>query len=133
MELRYLYIASSNVRKDVEFHVKVLGAKLKWWFDKFDAQVASLSYGSGPELLLADHLEEGEVIYLYAVKDMKSALKELRAGGAKFEGKPFGIPNGPCMKGLSPAGLSIGIFVDERPGAMETSYADEGNDARIFL
>jgi hypothetical protein len=132
MKLRFIYVASRELRKEVEFQVKNLGATLNWWFDRFEAQVASLNVGPGPALLLATHLDPGEVIWIYEVKDIQAAKDSLTAAGAKFQGE-LEIPNGPCARFDGPGDREIAIFEDRRPGAMEAAYQDRENSARVFL
>ena len=132
MKLRFIYVASKNVRHEVEFQVKSLGARLNWWFDRFGAQVASLSVGPGPQLLVASHLEDGQVIWIYEVENLERAKAEFQTLGAKNQGD-LEIPNGPCARFDSGNGRQIALFEDLRPGAMEEAYADETNSARVFL
>src|SRR5207245_7662458 len=53
--LRYLYMGTSNVQKDVDYYTKVLGAKKIWDISSFGTRVAALRLGEGPFFLLADH------------------------------------------------------------------------------
>lgn len=132
MTLRFLYVGCKELRREIEFQTQVLGHRLKWWFERFGAQVASLDSGSGPELLLATHLEVGICLWIYEVEDLAKAKKALQAGGAKL-GTSLEIPNGPCQRFSTASGFEGAIFEDQRKGAMEAAYADPENPARRFL
>jgi hypothetical protein len=42
--LRYLYIGTSQVQKDVDYYTKVLGAKKIWDISSFGTRVAALRH-----------------------------------------------------------------------------------------
>jgi hypothetical protein len=132
VKLRFIYVACKDIRAEVGLQVKTLGASLNWWFDRFEAQVASLNVGPGPALLLATHLEPGQVIWIYEVDDFDEAKAELKQKGLAFKSE-LAIPNGPCARFDGVGGREIAIFEDQRPGAMEAAYADPENSARVFL
>ena len=53
--LRYLYVGSSDVGRDLEYYVKVLNSKKVWDLKGFGARVAAAEVCNGPLLLLASH------------------------------------------------------------------------------
>ncbi len=48
--LRYLYVGTSNLQKDVDYYTKVLGAEKVWDISSFGTRVAALRLGEGPLL-----------------------------------------------------------------------------------
>ena len=130
-KLRFLYVGTSDIARDVKFYCDVLGAKLVWCFHSFGADVAAVSLGEGPPLLLADHMAAPSCELIFEVKDLDATTAALKGRGWKGEGEPFEIPNGPCVVFLDPSGNRIALFEDIRPGAMESSYADDGNERAV--
>ncbi len=53
--LRFLYVGSSDVRKDLDYYTKILGARKIWDFTSMGTRVAAVNVSSGPLLLLAGH------------------------------------------------------------------------------
>src|SRR3989442_5223936 len=70
--LRYLYMGTSNVQKDVDYYTKVLGARKIWDISSFGTRVAALRLGEGPLFLLADHRPAPSCILIFQVDDLRS-------------------------------------------------------------
>ena len=51
--LRFLYVGSSDVSRDLEYYTKTLEAKKVWDFTSMGTRVAAIKVCSGPLLLLA--------------------------------------------------------------------------------
>ncbi len=81
--LRYLYVGTSNIQKDVDHYTKVLGANKVWDISSFGTRVAALQLGEGPLLLLADHRPAPSCIMIFQVGDLQTVSKELRQKGWK--------------------------------------------------
>jgi hypothetical protein len=94
--LRYLYVGSANVEKDLAFHQEVLGGELVWRFRKFGADVAAVRHQEGPLVLLADHRPAGSVLPLYAVDDLEALRAALVGKGLRL-GHTVATPDGPCL------------------------------------
>ncbi len=114
--LRFLYVGSSDVGRDLEYYVKVLGSRKVWDLSGFGARVAAVSVCEGPLLLLASHRTSPSCLPVFQVENLKGTAKELRGRGWKPESGPFEIPNGPCYVFKDPSGNQLAIFQDERPG-----------------
>ena len=71
--LRYLYLGTSNIQKDLDYYTKVLEAKKLWDLSSFGTRVAALRLGEGPFILLADHRPSPSCIMIYEVDDLKQA------------------------------------------------------------
>ena len=126
-DLRYLYVGSADTGRDLELWLALPGARLRWRFRHFGADVAAVDIGSRPVVLLADHRPAGSVLPIYAVDDLDELVAELAGLGWAIEQGPMGTPEGPACVLRDPSGSLIALLRVERPEAMETSYADEGN------
>src|SRR5207244_11685047 len=87
--LRYLYMGTSDVQKDVDYYTKVLGARKIWDISSFGTRVAALRLGEGPLLLLVDHRPAPSCILIFQVGDLQAVSKELRQKGWKPEREQF--------------------------------------------
>src|SRR5207245_3888642 len=85
--LRYLYMGTSNVQKDVDYYTKVLGARKIWDISSFGTRVAALRLGEGPLFLLADHRPAPSCILIFQVDDLQSVSKKFDRKGGKLRGK----------------------------------------------
>jgi hypothetical protein len=65
VELRYLYIGSSDTGSDVASWLALPGTRLRWRFRHFGADVAAIDPGERPLLLIADHRPPGSVLPIY--------------------------------------------------------------------
>ncbi|HEX8439543.1 hypothetical protein [Archangium sp.] len=128
--LRYLYVGSANVEKDLAFHQEVLGGELVWRFRKFGADVAAVRTGEGPLLLLADHRPPGSVLPLYVVDNLE-ALRAGLSGGGFRAGHTVATPDGPCLLVENASGFAFGALEEQRPRALEGAYADPKNAAAV--
>ncbi len=131
MELRYLYVGSTDVPSDLAAWLLVPGTRLRWRFRHFGADVAAVDPGSRPYLLLADHRPPGTVLPIYRVDDLEDAVTALAAGGWSATSGPVGTPEGPAHLLAAPGGLLMALLRVERPEAMETAYTDPSNAHRV--
>ena len=127
MELRYLYVGSSDTGRDVEAWLLVPGARLRWRFQHFGADVAAIDLGTRPAVLLADHRPTGSVLPIYAVEDLDGVIAEIAGRGWTVEAQGFGTPEGPAAVLRDPSGTEIALLRVDRPTAMEAAYAYAGN------
>ena len=119
--LKYLYIGSKDVGKDLEYYTKVVGAEKVWDLSSSGTRVAALKLGKGPLLLLADHRPAGSCILIYQVENLKATTEKLRKRGWKPEGDRFEIPEGPCYRFNDPSGNALAILEIVRPGVLGIS------------
>ena len=129
-KLAYLYVGTSDFKRDLEYYTKVLGAEVLWNYNEFDANVAGLRLAEGPQFLLADHRPAPSCLPLFEVKDLKATAKELRARGWKSDGRPVEIPPGPCYVFEDPSGNPIGIFENARPGLVAQAFGGASRGRR---
>jgi len=113
--LRYLYMGTSDVQRDVDYYTKVLGAEKVWDISSFGTRVAALQLGEGALMLLADHRQAPSCILIFQVDDLQAVSKELRQRGWKPEGERFEIPEGPCYRFNDPSGNPLALLEITRP------------------
>ena len=131
MILRYLYVGSSDTGRDVATWSALPGAKVRWRFQHFGADVAAIDLGSDPVLLLADHRPQGSILMIFAVDDLEIAVAGLEQQGWKVDERSFGTPEGPATLLTPPNGTQIALLQVDRPNAMEEAFADERNSHAI--
>jgi hypothetical protein len=127
VELRFLYLGSDNTDEDLPAWLTLPGARLRWRFEAFGADVAAVDLGAPPLILLADHRPAGSVLPIFAVADLEAASATLLAGGWRRQLGPLGTPEGPATVLSGPSGTSLALLRVDRPGAMDQAYADEAN------
>jgi hypothetical protein len=127
VELRFLYVGSDDTEADLAAWLRVPGARQRWRFQHFGADVGAVDLGSPPLVLVADHRPAGSVLPIYAVDDLEAATVELVAGGWAVELGPMGTPEGPATALVDPTGTAIALLQVDRPDAMDAAYADEAN------
>jgi hypothetical protein len=126
VELRYLYVGSDDTGRDVAAWLGA-GARLRWRFRHFGADVAAVEVGEGPALLVADHRPPGSVLPIYAVADLDEAVARLTESGWRTVGGPLGTPEGPAALLRDASGTEIALLVVRVPRAMEDAYGDPAN------
>jgi hypothetical protein len=124
VELRYLYVGSTDTERDVATWLRLPHARLRWRFQHFGADVAAIDLGARPFVLIADHRPPGSVLPIYAVDDLSTAVHGLDGNGWSVELGPVGTPEGPATVLHDRSGATIALLQVDRPEAMETSYAD---------
>lgn len=131
MELRYLYVGSSDVDADLAGWLLVPDARLRWRFRHVGADVAAVDPGGRPYVLLADHRPPGSVLPIFGVDDLAEAAAMLEAGGWSPRPGPVGTPEGPARVMNTPGGATVALLRVDRPEAMETAFADEADTHRV--
>jgi hypothetical protein len=59
----------------------VPGARVKWRFRHFGADVAAITVGPPPTLLVADHRPPGSILPIYSVDNLDAAVAALSTKG----------------------------------------------------
>jgi hypothetical protein len=115
--LDFLYMPTPDVPGDLAFYIDVLGARVVFAIEAFDARVAEVRFSEdGPRLLLADHMDGETPVLVYRVADLDAALEELGRRGLSVEAR-FGIPHGPCATFRTPGGQRFAAYQLTRVGA----------------
>ena len=129
-ELRFLYVGVDDTEAALGPWLDGLGARLRWRFQHFGADVAGLEVGTGPLVMLADHRPAGSVLPIWAVDDLAGASRGLTDRGWTVAG-PLGTPEGDAIVATGPDGVEVALLEVVRPGAMDGAYADESNSHRV--
>jgi hypothetical protein len=133
-ELRFLYVGTDDTSAALAFCTEHLGARLRWRFRRFGADVAGVEMGDGPLVLLADHRPTGSVLPIWTVPDLTSVLTELQSAGARVDG-PMGTPEGDVVVAEIPCGqgahFDVALLEVVRPDALDGAYRDDDNDFRV--
>ena len=127
MELRFLYVGSSDTGRDVAAWLALPGARLRWRFQHFGADVAAVDLGSAPVVLVADHRPAGSILPIYAVDDLDTLRQELEGTGWVLEQGPMGTPEGPAALWRDASGATIALLRVDRPGALDGAFTDDAN------
>jgi hypothetical protein len=131
VQLRYLYVGSTDTGRDVAAWLALPGAALRWRFRHFGADVAAVELGSGPTVLVADHRPAGSVLPIYEVPDLDAIVSALYDDGWTLEMGPMGTPEGPACVLHDASGSTIAMLQVDRPDAMERAYADFANEHAV--
>src|SRR5438094_10460930 len=116
--LRYLYMGTTNVQKDVDYYTKVLGARKIWDISSVGTSVAAILLGECTLFLLADHRPAPSCMLIFQVDDLQAVSKQLRQKGWKSEGEQFEIPEGPCWRFNDPSGNPLALLQITRPNVL---------------
>jgi hypothetical protein len=113
--LDFLYTPSDDVAADVAYFSEVLGGRIEFAVESDGTRVAAVSLSDEPPLvLLTDHLEGRETIFIYRVGDLEASLAEMEARGWNRE-RTFEIPHGPCCSFTTSGGKRIALYQLTRP------------------
>jgi predicted enzyme related to lactoylglutathione lyase len=114
--LDYLYVPAPDIEASLRFYRDVLGGELRWRIRHGTTWVAAVRLAQpGPLVLLANHLEPGQLLLIYRATSLSDVQHRLQAGGWVLEGEPFDIPAGPCLIVRDPAGQRLAIYERVRP------------------
>ena len=128
--LAYLYVGSSDVGTDLVFWEDAVGARLRWRFRAFGADVAALDVGTGPTVLLASHRRAPSVLPIWAVSDVVSLIDHLRESGW-VHGVELEIPDGPVFVFRDPSGNELALLQIVRPDALDAAWRDPDNPRAV--
>ena len=130
MELRYLYVGAPDTEAALSSWLRLPGARLRWRFRRFDADVAAVDVGAPPVVLLADHRPAGSVLPIFAVADLDVALAALGDDWTVTVG-PMGTPEGPtCVVGNA-GGCAIALLQVDRPDALDGAFTADNPHAVV--
>jgi hypothetical protein len=115
-QLDFLYMPSRDVAADRSYLTDVLGGRAVFAVEAMGTRVAAVELGSGPPLLLAEHLAGEAPILVYRVADLAATLATLAARGWTPTAT-FDIPQGPCCSFRTPGGQRLALYQRTRPEA----------------
>ena len=118
--LDFLYVPAPDIHASVKYYTDVLDGELIWKIHAFGVWVACIRPANreNPYVLLADHINKNDVMLIYSVQNLQSAIKELKSKDWKEE-SAIEIPPGPCCTFRDPAGNALVIYENVRPYVME--------------
>jgi catechol 2,3-dioxygenase-like lactoylglutathione lyase family enzyme len=114
----------------VAFYTGTLGARLRWRFQRFGADVAAVELAAGPLLLLADHRPAGTILPIWSVSSLADAVRLLDAARWTHTGA-LGTPEGDALAFTDPDGNELALLEVVRPDALDGAWRDETNDHRV--
>jgi hypothetical protein len=129
--LAYLYVGSADVGTDLVFWQDALGARLRWRFRAFGADVAAVEVGAGPPVLLASHRPPGTVLPIWAVTDVVALIDHLRSTGWDHHGVELEIPDGAVFVFHDPSGTELAALQIVRPDALDAAWRDPDNPRAV--
>jgi predicted enzyme related to lactoylglutathione lyase len=127
VQLRYLYVGSTDTERDVAAWGAAPGAVVRWRFRRFGADVAAVDLGTPPVILVADHRPAGSVLPIYAVDDLDAAVDELAAHGWRVVARGMPTPEGLAAVLQDGSGVEVALLAVERPFAMDAAYAEDAS------
>jgi hypothetical protein len=131
VDLRFLYIGSADPERDLARWLELPGARLRWRFRHFGADVTAVDLGTPPLLLIADHRPAGSVLPIYAVDDLDAETTRLVDTGWRLELGPAGTPEGPTSVLVDDSGVHIALLQVDRPDALDHAYADTKHEHAV--
>lgn len=115
--LDYLYLPAPEFEKAVTFYTATLGGELRWRIQDGETWVAAVRLTpTGPLVLLANHLDPGQGLAIYRVRNLEDIRRRLLASGWSGEAMPFEIPQGPCLVFCDPGGQRLAAYERVRSG-----------------
>src|SRR5881396_2007671 len=118
--LDFLYVPAPDIHASVSYYTDVLDGELMWKIHDFGVWVACIRLANSekPYVLLADHINKNDVMLIYRVENLQSAVKELQSKDWKEE-STIEIPPGPCCTFRDPVGNALVIYENMRPFVIE--------------
>jgi len=122
--LDYLYVPAPDVEAAVAFYTGTLGGRLRWRIRHGSTWVAAVRLtDASPLMLLANHLEPGQLLLIYRTRSLAELQHALTNAGWAVEGSVFELPPGPCVIFRDPGGQRVAAYERVRP---EVEAAFEG-------
>lgn len=117
--LDYLYSQSDDVAADLRYLVDVLGGEQVFAIEDGGVQVAMVSLGAPPAILLTNHLVGDRPVHVYAVDDLEASTRDLDRRGWK-RARAIELPTGPAVTFQSPGGLRFALYQSTRPFVLDS-------------
>ena len=126
-----MYVGSEDTEADLAAWLRLPGARLRWRFRHFGADVAAVDLGAPPVVLVADHRPPGSVLPIYATSDLDATVGVLDGAGWTLELGPMGTPEGPASVLSNASGTHIAVLQVDRPDVMDAAYDDPANTKAV--
>lgn len=120
--LDYLYVPAPDFEAAVEFYTATLGGELRWRIGHGSTWVAAVALGQvGPLVLLANHLQPGQLLLIYRARSLAQVQQALVDAGWAVSEPAFELPPGPCVIFRDPGGQRLAAYERVRP-EVEASF-----------
>jgi catechol 2,3-dioxygenase-like lactoylglutathione lyase family enzyme len=127
--LDYLYVPAPDFEAAVAFYTGTLGGRLRWRIRHGSTWVAAVRLAdASPLVLLANHLEPGQLLLIYRTRSLAEVQHALSNVGWAVDGSAFELPQGPCVIFRDPGGQRVAVYERLRP---EVEAAFEGRFDRL--
>jgi len=114
--LDFIYLPAKDFDAILHHYLEDLGGELVWRVRGMGTIVAHVRLSPDPPgILLAEHLDDQPPILVYRVKNLRAAVRGLKAKGVK--GTSFEIPHGPIFRFDAPGGQRLAVYQLTRPEA----------------
>jgi predicted enzyme related to lactoylglutathione lyase len=114
--LDYLYVPAPDFEAAVAFYTGTLGGQLRWRIRHGSTWVAAVRLtDESPLMLLANHLEPGQLLLIYRARSLAEVEHALSNAGWAVEGSVFELPPGPCVIFRDPGGQRVAVYERVRP------------------
>jgi catechol 2,3-dioxygenase-like lactoylglutathione lyase family enzyme len=114
--LDYLYVPAPDFEAAVAFYTGTLGGQLRWRIRHGSAWVAAVRLAdASPLVLLANHLEPGQLLPIYRTRSLTEVQHALSNANWAVEGSVFELPPGPCLIFRDPGGQRVAVYQRVRP------------------
>jgi hypothetical protein len=117
--LDYLYTPSEDVAADARYLVEIVGGQLDFAIDDGGTRVAMVTLGTGPAILLTDHLEGDRTVLVYSVGYLAGATVDLTSRGWRKD-RSLELPPGPAVTFVTPGGVRIALYEASRPFVVDS-------------
>lgn len=124
--LRFLYLGSADVGRDLAAYVAAAGGTVAWDKTAFGTRVAAVRLGPDPLLLLAGHRPSPSILPVFQVDDLGAETDRLRKAGWTVAGDVFEVPNGPCRLVKDPSGNELTLLQETRPDPFGAEGTGQG-------
>ena len=114
--LDYLYVPAPDFEAAVGFYTGTLGGRLRWRIRHGSTWVAAVRLAdASPVVLLANHLEPGQLLLIYRTRSLADVQRALAKAGWATYGPAFELPPGPCVVFRDPGGQRLAVYQRVRP------------------
>lgn len=117
-ELVYLYLGTNDVEAELAWYNEVLGGELLWRYQAFGSDIAGVTLGPGPTVVLADHRPAPSCLPIWAVRELDSVVEWLEATGWASSAQRVDLPDGPCIVLTDRASNHLGLLRRDHPDAL---------------
>ena len=128
VELRFLYIGSDDTERDLAAWLALPGARLRWRFEAFGADVAAVDLGPAPRPPGRPPTGRHGAAHLRRGRPGEPRPGPGGRGLDRSPPVPWARPKVRPLSWPTASGTAVALLRVDRPGAMDDAYADEANE-----